>query len=272
MSYQRDLLYSGGSARSVTLAQPASGYSRIVQTVGPSGYFPNVEFVVTANCNNFLINRGHSVYSTTMYPVWPYRIAITNNTKSLSSVNFQLLQQGGSANPSTFGWSNTASNIKWLGKGHIYGEQPASGITATGLGSPGAGWREYNETVLFSASAAVPNPGTITLSEPVTAFSRLKIGLGLPNGEGCTVMEVGIPVSSASYIPLESYWGNSTGSFIWSLHRYKMNGWSTMTPVSGKAFQLGTGAANPYSTTGNYTSTEAYIRRPITRVWGINRK
>ena len=85
-------------------------------------------------------------------------------------------------------------------------------------------------------------------------------------------MEVGTPVNSAAYIPLESFWGNSTASFVWSLHRYRMSGWSAITPVSGKAFQLGTGAANPYAATGNYTSTEAYIRRPITMVWGINRK
>jgi hypothetical protein len=57
------------------------------------------------------------------------------------------------------------------------------------------------------------------------------------------------------------------------MHRYQWdNETSGLSAVSGKAWQLGTGAADPYSTTGNYTATDTHIRRPVWAIWGINEK
>lgn len=267
MIYNKTCLFSAtAGTNSITLSEPLSAFERYVVKVNPGVYW---ESVCTGDRTVQRYNRYGS-YNNEGYMEWPANWVISNGTKSMSCNRFQLLMQLGTANKAqTFGWNNTANNIKNIME--VWGINRKDYVTAYGEGKPEGDWKTYNETLLWSGTDYA-NQSHITLNNRAIGYERLKVGVG-SFGESTNIYDVDAPQSYASWLPLRSYWGTTTGSFYLSMHRYQWdNETSGLSAVSGKTWQLGTGAADPYSTTGNYTATDTFIRRPVWAIWGINEK
>lgn len=267
MIYNKTCLFSAtDGTNSITLSEPLSAFERYVVKVSPGVYW---ESVCTADRSVQRFNRYGS-WNTDGYMEWPANWVISNGTKSMSCNRFQLLMQLGTANKTqTFGFNNTAGNVKNIME--VWGINRKDYTTAQGEGKPEGDWKTYNETLLWSGTDWA-NQSHITLSNRAVGYERLKVGVG-SFGESTNIYDVDAPQSYSSWLPLRSYWGTSTGSFILSMHRYQWdNETSGLSAVSGKAWQLGTGAADPYSTTGNYTATDTFVRRPVWAIWGVNEK
>lgn len=266
---ERTLLFSSnaGNVTSCNLSEPLSAFERVcIKTQ------PNVEWEtwVTADAGNHRLNTFGS-YNTDGYMVWPTNFNITNGTKTITVNRFQLLmQQATNTGLNLFGWNNTAGNIKRIGA--VWGVNRINPIETEGLGKPqGEGWKEYNETLLWSGTDYA-NQWVVNLSGRALEYERLKVGVG-SHGESPNFIEVDAPTTYSSWLPLYSWWGTSTGSFWYSNHRYRWgNETQTISAISGKTWSLGTGAANPFTTTGNYTATDTFVRRPLFAIWGINHK
>jgi len=267
MIYNKTCLFSAtAGTNSITLSEPLSSFERYVVKVNQGVYW---ESVCTGDRSVQRYNRYGS-YNNDGYIEWPANWVISNGTKSMNCNRFQLLMQLGTANKTqTFGFNNTAGNVKNIME--VWGINRKDYTTAQGEGKPEGDWKTYNETLLWSGTDYA-NQSHITLSNRAVGYERLKVGVG-SFGESTNIYDVDAPQSYSSWLPLRSYWGTTTGSFILSMHRYQWdNETSGLSAVSGKAWQLGTGAADPYSTTGNYTATDTYIRRPVWAIWGINEK
>lgn len=267
MIYNKTCLFSAtAGTNSITLSEPLSAFERYVVKVNPGVYW---ESVCTGDRSVQRYNRYGS-YNNDGYMEWPANWVISNGTKSMSCNRFQLLMQLGTANKTqTFGWNNTAGNVKNIME--VWGINRKDYTTAQGEGKPEGDWKAYNETLLWSGTDYA-NQSHIDLANRAVGYERLKVGVG-SFGESTNIYDVDAPQSYTSWLPLRSYWGTTTGSFYLSMHRYRWdNETSGLSAVSGKTWQLGTGAADPYSTTGNYTATDTYIRRPVWAIWGVNEK
>jgi hypothetical protein len=268
MIYDKTLLYSATATTStITLPEPLSAFERYVVKVSPGVYW---ESVCTGDRSVQRYNR-YASYNNDGYMEWPANWVISNGTKTMTCNRFQLLMQLNTANKTqTFGWNNTAGNIKNISE--VWGINRKEHIETEGAGKPeGEGWHAYDETLLWSGTDYA-NQSHIDLSGRALEYERLKIGVG-SFGESTNIYDVDAPQSYTSWLPLRSYWGTTTGSFYLSMHRYRWdNETSGLSAVSGKTWQLGTGAANPFSTTGNYTATDPHIRRPVWAIWGVNHK
>jgi len=268
MIHDKTLLYSATDTTStITLPEPLSAFERYIVKVSPGVYW---ESVCTGDRSVQRFNRYGS-WNTDGYMEWPANWVISNGTKTMTCNRFQLLMQLGTNNKSqTFGWNNTAGNIKNISE--VWGINRKEHIETEGAGKPeGEGWHAYDETLLWSG-IDYANQSHIDLSGRALEYERIKVGVGSFD-ESTNIYDVDAPQSYTSWLPLRSYWGTTTGSFYLSMHKYRWdNETSGLSAVSGKTWQLGTGAADPYSTTGNYTATDTFIRRPVWAIWGINHK
>ena len=267
MIYNKTCLYSAtAGTNSITLSEPLSAFERYVVKVTPGVYW---ESVCTGDRTVQRFNK-YGDWNHQGYMVWPANWVISNGTKKLDCNRFQMLWQNSAVNKvGAFGWGNTAGNIKHMYE--VWGINRKDYTTAQGEGSPGEGWKTYNETLLWSG-VDYTNQSHIDLANRAVGYERLKIGVG-SFGESTNILETDAPQTYTSWLPLTSYWGTTTGSFYLSMHRYQWdNETSGLSAVSGKTWQLGTGAADPFSTTGNYTATDTFVRRPVWAIWGINEK
>lgn len=267
MIYNKTCLYSAtAGTNSITLTEPLSAFERYVVKVAPGVYW---ESVCTGDRSVQRFNR-YGDWNHQGYMIWPANWVISNGTKKLDCNRFQMLWQNSAVNKvGAFGWDNTASNIKNMYE--VWGINRKDYITAQGEGKPEGDWKTYNETLLWSGTDYA-NQSHITLSNRAVGYERLKVGVG-SFGESTNILETDSPQNYTAWLPLTSYWGTTTGSFYLSMHRYQWdNETSGLSAVSGKTWQLGTGAANPFSTTGNYTATDTFVRRPVWAIWGVNEK
>lgn len=268
MIHDKTLLYSATDTTStITLPEPLSAFERYIVKVSPGVYW---ESVCTGDRSVQRFNRYGS-WNTDGYMEWPANWVISNGTKTMTCNRFQLLMQLGTNNKTQlFGWNNTAGNIKNISE--VWGINRKEHIESEGAGKPeGEGWHAYDETLLWSGTDYA-NQSHIDLSGRALEYERIKVGVG-SFGESTNIYDVDAPQSYTSWLPLRSYWGTTTGSFFLSMHKYRWdNETSGLSAVSGKTWQLGTGAADPYSTTGNYTATDTFVRRPVWAIWGINHK
>ena len=266
--YNKTCLYSATAGQStVNLSEPLSAFERYIVKVTPGVYW---ESVCTADRSNQRFNR-YGDWAHQGYMNWPANWVISNGTKTMTCNRFQMLGQNSAVNTVyAFGWNNTASNIKHLYE--VWGINRKDPIETEGSGKPqGEGWKEYNETLLWSGTDYA-NQTVVNLSGRALEYERLKVGVG-SFGESTNLYEVDAPTTYTSWLPLYSYWGTNTGSFYYSNHRYRWgNETQTISAISGKTWQLGTAAASPFTTTGNYTSTDTFVRRPLFAIWGINHK
>lgn len=266
MIYDKTCLYSATAGQStINLSEPLSAFERYIVKVSPGVYW---ESVCTADRNVQRFNR-YGDWNHQGYMNWPANWVISNGTKTMTCNRFQMIWQNSAVNKvGAFGWGNTAGNIKHMYE--VWGINRKEHIETEGAGKPeGEGWHAYDETLLWSGT---DYPSHIDLSGRALEYERIKIGVG-SFGESTNIYDVDAPQSYTSWLPLHSYWGTTTGSFYLSMHRYQWdNETSGLSAVSGKTWQLGTGAADPFTTTGNYTATDTFIRRPIWAIWGINHK
>lgn len=214
-----------------------------------------------------LIGAGY--WQQASYLDWQYQYAITNSGKTVSITNFQIIQQNASSNPSLFGSAgNSASNRAHLCA--VWGINRVSGTPDSAIGIPysGAGWRAYDETLLATSDA---NVSSLTLSEPASAFNRIKLVVGTL-GESRGTYEVNAPKADNDKVTVKSYWGNNTASNYISMSRYTwLSGTTVLSSFGGKSFAPNWGAANPWSAVGS-TANEGWRWRPVYAVYGINRK
>jgi hypothetical protein len=132
-------------------------------------------------------------------------------------------------------------------------------------------WTPYNETVLHSSSAMAYE---ITLSEPATAFSRLRIGM-VATGEGRQYVEIEPPKTTGQVYTLHCLWGGTSGANQDVYTRYKFNGSYTKFGWANRCAYKNVGWAVNTATAFNGASTasgENWCRIPVYEVIGINRK
>lgn len=265
--YNRTLLWSGTVASSCTLSEPVTNfeYFQVVKKdTAQSQLFPT----------NLIANRytldTPSHYGNAAYLSVPNRFHLYDNQQGMSSVCFNFFYQTNSSNPRLLGQTNSANNRKLFGA--IYGVNRISGEETTSIGVPctGAGWRPYDETVLWSASTY--GYKTITLSEPASAFERIRIKMGTTDN-GFTFNEFTSPSSDNNWLTTNSYWGNSDTNIMLTMNK---SVWTSGTHVlssnsASKVFSFGTSAANPYTGTGS-TGNANWATWNILEVIGINRK
>lgn len=265
-AYDRTLLRSGASASSVSLSEPISNFEYIQFHRG----FNLLTIPTNTNWNLMRCNDC-SYWSTQGYIDHEMLFKATNDGSSLQTINFNFFMQDGKGSIQTLGSGvNRANNIKFFSD-NVWGiHRISGGSSTTGVPLTGAGWTAYNETLLYSAS----NNGdaSFTLSEPATAFSRIKIAVG-STSEAHNVYEVNTPTGDGDKTTIRSNWGTSTGVNSFSMSTYYWsNNTTTCSAHDGKHFSIGWGAANPFSLAGTASTTLSYIARPIYAVWGINRK
>lgn len=263
----RTLLWSGAAASSCTLSEPVTNfrYFQVIRTnpMQSTLYPTNIiasRYVMDTPAH--YINAG--------YLSVPGRFHISTDRKSLSAVTFNFFYQTNSAAPRLLGPTNSANNIKFFT--YVYGLDRISGTETTAIGVPctGAGWRQYNETVLWSASGY--GYSSIPLSEPASAFERIRIKMGT-SADGYTIREYTAPSGDNDNLTTNCYFGNTDTAMSLVMNK---NMWTSGTKVlsainNGKAFAFNTISQNPYTGTGN-TSDSHWIRRNIVEVVGINRK
>lgn len=257
-NYDKTLLWSGAITSTCNLSEPISAFDRFMIQTNMGDY----EFKSVPSCTQYKMPY-QGWWSNEAYLRWSYRFTISNNAKTVTLNRFQMITQKGTAAPNLFGFDNTASNIKKI-QG-VYGINRLVPITQSGIGSPGDGWRTYNETVIYNSGPSA----TLAMSEPASSFERLKIGVGNV-AESFNYFEVDAPKTNNSYLTTESHWGSNTGSYYYGFSRWH---WSPDTTVlssmGGKQFQLGTAKATTYTATGDI-SDNTFIRRPIQTIIGIN--
>lgn len=264
--YNRTLLYSGSSASSITLTEPISNFEYI--EVNTDDYKRLVE--TDCNWNSMRFNCG-KFWSNQGYMDVQYMFKVTNNGSGLQAVNYNYLCQEAKASLQLLGSGvNRANNIKFFKR--VYGINRTAGTIQSAVGNPltGAGWTRYNSTLLYSAENTA-RTASFTLSEPASAFERLRICVGDDN-ESRNSWEIASPSGDGANTCVRANWG-STAVNAFSLTTYT---WSSGTQVcsslGGKFFAPNWGAANPWGGNGTASKTISYIAYPIYAVYGINRK
>lgn len=265
--YNRTLLWSGAVASSCTLSEPVTNFEYfevVKRDTAQSQLFPT-----NTSANRYTIDIP-SHYGNAGYLSVPNKFHLSDNQQGLSSVSFNFFYQTNSSNPRLLGQTNSATNRKLFGA--IYGVNRISGTETTAIGVPctGAGWRPYDETVLWSANGY--GYSSIPLSEPASAFERIRIKMGT-SADGYTIREYTAPSGDNDHLTTNCYFGNADTAMVLVMNK---NVWTSGTKVlsaanNGKAFNFGVSASNPYTGSGN-TADSHWIRRNIVEVVGINRK
>lgn len=264
--YNRTLLYSGAQASAVSLSEPVSNFEYIEIRRQYN------KRIVETSCNWAIARMNMCLYwSNQGYMDVQYMFKITNNGSGLEAINYNFLMQEGKGSQRLLGSAtNRANNIKFFDE--VYGINRISGASSTAHGVPltAEGWTRYNETLLFSAS----NHGqsSFTLSEPASAFDRLRICVG-NSGEARNSWIINAPSSDSNTFAIRSNWGVNTAQNAFGLASY---GWGSGTQVcssqDGKWFSPGWAAANPWNGVGTASKTSTHIAYPIYAMYGINRK
>ena len=268
----RTLLASASANTSaITLSEPASNFKWLV--------FENIRDasqtvrILGGNYSQSLQRiPSYSTYNQTGYVPWINQFSSTGR-QGFSSRNFQSIRTVGGTALNLYGSAdNRADNLKFF-KGAIYGEGRLSGSsgTSTGIGSPGPDYVTYDETLLYSAASTIT--ADVTLSEPASAFRRLKVVVGLA-GESRNVNEIPAPSVTGQVSVVTSIWGNNSSTNYYCFASYTWPNMTTMHPYWGRSFQLGWNSASTMPTgncAGGNTTSNAYVNRPIVQVYGINR-
>lgn len=268
----RTLLASASANTSAfTLSEPASNFKWLV--------FENIRDasqtvrILGGNYSQSLQRiPSYSTYNQTGYVPWINQFSSTGR-QGFSAANFQSIRTVAGTALNRYGSAdNRADNLKFF-KGAIYGEGRLSGSsgTSTGIGSPGPDYVKYDETLLYSAASTIT--ADVTLSEPASAFRRLKVVVGLA-GESRNVNEIPAPSVTGQVSVVTSIWGNNSSTNYYCFASYTWPNMTTMHPYWGRSFQLGWNSASTMPTgncAGGNTTTNAYINRPIVQVYGINR-
>ncbi len=265
MSYNKTLLYSGDSSVSTcTLTESVANFRRLEIDIGWPSLEGTVEIPSFTNKSNQIIFTYNNYWDVEVYILKAARLSINSTGTALSIDGFNII---GTSNSIPHYWGNSINNaynrkliIKVYGVDRInYSEQP-------GIGSPGLGWRKYNETLLWSGI----NSNIIDLSESASNFERLRLKLGTTYSSH-TYMEVDAPLADGYILTTSTVNTEST-----TIYRFAWSNWiwsnncKTLTAINGKSFR------NTYTDHDDFTSSldnsdTDLNKRPILEIVGINR-
>lgn len=260
--YDKELLWSGSDTSAFNSTKPFSSFEKIELHLNTNNIV-EINPYASTTLGQFPVK---SMWSADSYLAWNYRFTINNNSKHFNINRYQMIYQSTTKAPKLFGFTNSAGNIKRITACYgINAINPTGSFN--GAGSPGEGWKEYNETVLYSGSLT----STINLSEPATSFERLKIVVGVPS-ESVNYYEYNAPTTSTQRLTTQSLWGSSTASYYYGYSWWEWyNNYKSLSSTRGKMFQLGTAGNTAYSAAGNI-GDDNFVRRPIRAIIGINHK
>lgn len=265
MSYNKTLLYSGDSRVSAcTLSESAANFRRLEIYIGWISVESTVEIPSFTNKSNQIILKNSNYWDKEVYILKAARLSIDSTGTSLSIDGFNII---GTSNNKPYYWGNginNATNRKMVLK--VYGIDRINYTEEIGIGSPGDGWRKYNETLLWTGT----NTDTINLSESASNFERLRLKLGTPYSSH-TFMEVDAPLSDGYILTT-----NTVDTESATIYRFAWSNWiwsnncKTLTAVDGKSYR------NVYTDFSIFTSSldnsdTDINKRPILEIVGINR-
>lgn len=228
MSYNKTLLYSGkrGVMR-CKLTESSDNFKRLIINLG----FITVEIPSFTNKTNQIILSNWGSWESDIYIFKLARLSIDSTGTNLSVDGYNII--GSKNNVPTY-WGNGVNNVDNRSIiREVYGVDRINYIEEPGIGSPGIGWRKYNETTLWSGS----NSSIINLSESASNFERLRLKLGTPSSSH-TFMEVDAPLADGYILTTntadteaEYIYRLAWSNWIWS------NNCMTLTAVNGKSFR-----------------------------------
>lgn len=263
--FNRTLLWSGANTSSCPLSEPVQNFQYMRVLVSPN-YMCDVTAYSSIGLGKL---TGAGYYANASYLDWQYLYSITNSGKTLTVNNFQIIQTVGQNAASLFGSAgNRASNLNHIKA--VWGINRLSGTPVSAIGVPyyGAGWRAYDETLLASATSTT---SAFTLSEPASAFNRIKLVVGTLS-ESRSTHECNAPIADGNEISVRSYWGNNAATNMMAITRYSwQSGTTVLSSISGKSYTLNWASANPWTGVGSIAN-ESWRWRPVYAVYGINRK
>lgn len=264
MSYNRTLLYSNDSSvSSCTLSESTANFRRL-QILLQGCKRSIVEIPSFINKSNQVIVSNETYWENDTYNIKALNISIDEAGTKLTVNGYNLI---GTQSSSPHYWGNdfnNSANITVINK--VFGVDRINYVEEQGIGSPGIGWRKYNEKLLWSGT----NTGVINLSESASSFERLRLKLGT-NTSSQIFIEVDAPLYDGYILTT-----NTTVTESPSIYRFAWSNWiwtnncKTLTSVYGKSFR------NTYKYNGNFTnsldnSDIDINKRPILEIVGINR-
>lgn len=270
MSYNRTLLYNGSSGvSSCTLSESVMNFERVmIDVINIAGDTVNRLFEFDSFCNaSFTINGSRGYYSTENYINISNRIEINSDGTQLSVKGACIL--GTASNKAMYYTITDTGNNNNKIIARVYGINRI-GNKGTGIGSPGTGWRLYNETVLWRGS----DTSIIELSESASNFERLKIAIMSDKTETDSIhyIELDAPVEDGAILTANTAASTSNSSFCYGWSNWNWsNNCKTLTAQNGKSWtNSGTGSQVTISNNTDISDT-VYNKRPILEIIGVNR-
>ena len=260
MSYNKTLLYSGNrNVSSCKLSESSDNFKRLMI----DGII-TVEIPSFTNKSNQIILSNWVSWESDIYIFKLARLSIDSTGTYLSVDGYNII--GSQRNVPTY-WGNginSADNRTIIRE--VYGVDRINYIEEPGIGSPGTGWRRYNEILLWSGA----NTDIINLSESASNFERLRLKLGVPSSSN-TFIEVDAPLADGYILTTTtgdtespSIYRLAWSNWIWS------NNCKTLTAVNGKSFRNSDLGSNTFTSSLDNSDTDLN-KRPILEIVGINR-
>lgn len=260
MSYNKTLLYSGNrNVSSCKLSESSDNFKRLMI----DGII-TVEIPSFTNKSNQIILSNWASWDSDIYIFKLARLSIDSTGTYLSVDGYNII--GSQRNVPTY-WGdgiNNADNRTIIRE--VYGVDRINYIEEPGIGSPGTGWRRYNEILLWSGA----NTDIINLSESASNFERLRLKLGVPSSSN-TFIEVDAPLADGYILTTTtgdtespSIYRLAWSNWIWS------NNCKTLTAVNGKSFRNSDLYSNTFTSSLDNSDTDLN-KRPILEIVGINR-
>lgn len=268
MSYNKTVLYDSNGTRvtSCTLSESAANFKTLRFIVNENNFSEIESFTNGTRICMFQASGG---YTQEVYIHKVLAATIDSAGTGLTISRFNIIgSRFASGTPSNgvayWGSSINPSNNKSV-RLVIEGIDRINYVEEAGAGSPGQGWKKYNETELWTGS----NSSTITLSESASNFERLRV---LAGTDSPIWNEVDAPSADGDKITVESINTESDSIFSWGFSLWTWsNGMTTLTSSYGKSFRnTGTNAGSTTGTLDNSDTT--FNKRPILKVVGVNRR
>lgn len=268
MSYNKTVLYdsNGSKVSSCTLSESAANFKTLRFIVAENNFTEIESFTNGTRICSF---TGSGGYTTDVYIQKVLAATINSAGTGLTISSFNIigtLNRTGTPSSGVGYWGNGVNSSKNRSVTLVVeGIDRINYVEEAGAGSPGPGWKKYNETELWSGS----DTQVITLSESASNFERLRIlsGTGSPIWN-----EVDAPSSDGDKITLESINTESNSIFSWGFSLWTWsNDMKTLTSTYGKSFR-NTNTSYGTNTSNLDNSDTTFNKRPILKIVGVNRR
>lgn len=260
--YNKTLLFSGSNNNNIPLTDSMNNYERIgvVYSIPQNNSELSVTSITSTSYTSnlpctYCTNSSAKVFGTVCWVDTVYDRILLNNGSST------CIDLTGTATAVNYGRPDQTVIA-------VYGYDKVNNPNISGMGSPGAGWTRYDETVIWSSQNPYPyGTGTKTLFEPASSFERIRFYAGAYSPYAMTQNTVEINA------PKEDNWlfcyDFTTAEYNTQTSRGYVSGifkeGTTKMGINGKYYlgtEFTTGGGKPKNL-GLYT---------ISKVVGINRK